>query len=185
MKRKLLLVGRTRYDLPLSPSLARKFDALSAELDVRVLATASGRRSGDPRFRLARQIRPRFLDGAVFYALLPLRVAREVRDYRPDVVLAQGGQETTLALIGRALGRVPTRVVADIHGDTAAPTRLYGSRLRKALAPLGYVLFTRHLRHNPKDPSWLDRDRFMSAEEAKAWGLVDQVYDVREGGKAA
>ena len=27
------MVGRSRYALPLSPSLAQKFDALSAELD--------------------------------------------------------------------------------------------------------------------------------------------------------
>jgi transketolase len=30
-----------------------------------------------------------------------------------------------------------------------------------ALAPVGYVLFRRHLRHNPNDPEWLDRDRFV------------------------
>jgi transketolase len=30
-----------------------------------------------------------------------------------------------------------------------------------ALAPLAYVLWTRHLRHDPKDPSWPDRDRFV------------------------
>lgn len=30
-----------------------------------------------------------------------------------------------------------------------------------ALAPVGYVLFHRHLNHNPKDPAWLDRDRFV------------------------
>ena len=30
-----------------------------------------------------------------------------------------------------------------------------------ALAPLGYVLFHRHLHHNPRDPSWPDRDRFV------------------------
>ncbi|MFQ5504034.1 MAG: transketolase, partial [Planctomycetota bacterium] len=29
------------------------------------------------------------------------------------------------------------------------------------LAPLGYVLWTRHLRHNPGDPSWINRDRFV------------------------
>ena len=30
-----------------------------------------------------------------------------------------------------------------------------------ALAPLGYVLFTRTMRHDPADPSWPDRDRFV------------------------
>jgi transketolase len=30
-----------------------------------------------------------------------------------------------------------------------------------ALAPVGYVLFHRHLQHNPRDPAWLDRDRFI------------------------
>jgi transketolase len=30
-----------------------------------------------------------------------------------------------------------------------------------ALAPLGFVLFSRHLAHNPVDPSWPDRDRFV------------------------
>ena len=30
-----------------------------------------------------------------------------------------------------------------------------------ALAPLGYRLYTRHLRHNPADPYWPDRDRFV------------------------
>jgi transketolase len=29
------------------------------------------------------------------------------------------------------------------------------------LAPLGYTLFTRFLRHNPADPAWPDRDRFV------------------------
>jgi len=30
-----------------------------------------------------------------------------------------------------------------------------------ALAPVGYVLYHRHLNHNPTDPGWLDRDRFI------------------------
>ena len=30
-----------------------------------------------------------------------------------------------------------------------------------ALAPLGYLLWTRHMKHNPGNPGWLDRDRFV------------------------
>jgi ATP-dependent Clp protease protease subunit len=30
----------------------------------------------------------------------------------------------------------------------------------------------------------LDRDHFMSSEEAKAWGIVDHVYETREGAEA-
>ncbi|HSH76414.1 MAG TPA: transketolase [Longimicrobiales bacterium] len=30
-----------------------------------------------------------------------------------------------------------------------------------ALAPVGYVLFNRHLRHSPRSPEWLNRDRFV------------------------
>ncbi len=146
MRPKLLLAGRTRYALPLSPSLARKFDALSAELDVRVLGTAVGGGGADPRFRLYRPVRPRRLDGLAFYALLPFRVARELREHRPDAILAQGGQETALVLLGRRLARVPPRVLADIHGDPAAPARLYGSPARKALAPLADLLARQGLR---------------------------------------
>jgi glycosyltransferase involved in cell wall biosynthesis len=146
VKPKLLLVGRNRYALPLSPSLARKFDALSAELDVHVFGSAAGGDGTDPRFRLVRPLRPRFLDGASFYVLLPFRVARQLRALRPDAVLAQGGQEAALALLGRKLARVPTRVIADVHGDPAAPTRLYGSSLRKTLAPFADTLARRGLR---------------------------------------
>jgi glycosyltransferase involved in cell wall biosynthesis len=148
MRRKLLMVGRTRYELPLSPSLARKFDALSEEVDVRVLASRAGTGRGtDPRFRLFGSVRPRPLDGISFYALLPFRIAKELREHPPHAVLAQGGQETALALLGRRLARVPTRVIADVHGDPAAPTRLYGSPLRRALAPLADALARSGLRH--------------------------------------
>jgi glycosyltransferase involved in cell wall biosynthesis len=147
MKRKLLMVGRMRYTLPLSPSLAQKFDALDEKLDVRVLGSAGGGNGSDPRFSLVAPLRPRALDGAAFYALLPFRVARELRRFRPDAVLVQGGQETALALVGRALARVPTRVVADVHGDPAAATRLYGSPFRTALSPLGDALARAGLRH--------------------------------------
>src|SRR2546430_15914612 len=28
-------------------------------------------------------------------------------------------------------------------------------------APMAYVLWQRHYKHNPRDPKWLDRDRFV------------------------
>jgi glycosyltransferase involved in cell wall biosynthesis len=149
VKKRLLMVGRSRYSLPLSASLAQKFDALSAELDVRVLASAGrGVTAADPRFHLVRPVRPRALDGLAFYALLPFRVARELRSFRPDAVLAQGAQEAALTVLGRKLARVRTRVIADIHGDPAAPTRLYGSASRRALAPIADALARYGLRRS-------------------------------------
>jgi glycosyltransferase involved in cell wall biosynthesis len=148
VKKRLLMVGRSRYSLPLSPSLEQKFDALSAEIDVRVLASSGGGTGTDRRFRLVRPIHPRALDGVAFYALLPFRVARELRAFRPDAILAQGAQEAALAVVGRKLARVPTRVIADIHGDPAAPARLYGSPRRRALAPVADALARYGLRHS-------------------------------------
>jgi glycosyltransferase involved in cell wall biosynthesis len=142
------MVGRSRYALPLSPSLERKFAALSDELDVRVLASSARSGGSDPRFALVRPLRPRRLDGLAFYARLPFLVARELRAFRPHAVLAQGAQEAALAVLGRKLARVPTRVIADIHGDPAAPTRLYGSPRRKLLAPLADALARYGLRRS-------------------------------------
>ena len=148
MSKKLLLVGRSRYTLPLSPSLERKFDALSAELAIRVLASSAGGRGTDPRFHLVRPLRPRALDGAAFYASLPVHVARELRAFRPDAVLAQGAHEAGLVVLGRSLARSRARVIAEVHGDPAAPARLYGSPRRRALAPLADALARYGLRRS-------------------------------------
>jgi transketolase len=63
-----------------------------------------------------------------------------------------------------------------------------------ALAPLGYELWTRHLRHDPSDPMWIDRDRFvLSAGHASmllysllhltGYGLsLDDIEDFRQWG---
>jgi glycosyltransferase involved in cell wall biosynthesis len=140
VNQRLLMVGRTRYDLPLSESFAQKFGALGEVLDVRVLATAGRVQSGDSRFRLYRPLPLGRLEGAAFYALLAFRVARELRAFDADAVLAQGGPETALVLLGRALARSRAKVILDVHGDWRAPTRLYGSPLRRGLAPFGDLL---------------------------------------------
>jgi glycosyltransferase involved in cell wall biosynthesis len=128
---KVLFVSRGSIRLPLSPELARKWDAVRQELEFRVLAGGEG---SDEEFRLVRPLSG--ADGAAFYASLPARVARELREFRPDAVLAQGAHETAAALAGRTLARADTAVIADVHGDWRAPTRLYGSRLRGLLSPV-------------------------------------------------
>jgi transketolase len=45
-----------------------------------------------------------------------------------------------------------------------------------ALAPLAYVLFTRHLRHNPADPLWMDRDRFVLSAGHASMLLYSVLY---------
>jgi glycosyltransferase involved in cell wall biosynthesis len=128
---KVLFVGRTRYRLPLPESLARKWDALSEVMDVRVLASGTGR---DPRFHL---VRPRHLDGPRFYATLPFEVARELRSFRPDVVVAESPYEAVAVELARRRTGSDARLVVEVHGDWRTSTRLYGSRLRAAIAPAG------------------------------------------------
>ena len=124
------MVGRTRYRLPLSGSLKRKFDALAAELDLRVLASGEG---GDETFEL---VSPRTADGARFWAELPARIARELVRFRPDAIAAQSAYEAAAALAARRLVGRNTPVLVDVHGDWRTSTRLYGSPLRQALSPL-------------------------------------------------
>ena len=45
-----------------------------------------------------------------------------------------------------------------------------------ALAPLAYVLWTQHLRYNPADPNWLDRDRFVLSAGHASMLLYSVLY---------
>jgi glycosyltransferase involved in cell wall biosynthesis len=134
---RLLMVGRTRYRLPLNESLRAKFDALAERFDVRVLASGvAGAPRHDDVFELAGPWRPRRLDGALYFLTLPARTRRELRSKAPDAVLVQGAHETWLVLLGRSLSGVRPRVILDVHGDWRSSTRLYGSPARRLLNPL-------------------------------------------------
>jgi transketolase len=45
-----------------------------------------------------------------------------------------------------------------------------------ALAPIGYVLFTRIMRHSPQDPDWPDRDRFVLSAGHASMLLYSLLY---------
>ena len=137
MKPRVLMVGRTRYRLPLSDSLRRKFGALGERLDLRVLAAAPrGAPAGDETFALQRGTAVPALDGPLFYGSLPVRIARELRRAPADAILTQSPYEALAALAGRKLARSDAAVVVEIHGDWRTWSRLYGSRARAVVAPL-------------------------------------------------
>ncbi|HZO34675.1 MAG TPA: glycosyltransferase, partial [Gaiellaceae bacterium] len=135
---RVLFVGRNRYTLPLPEWLAKKWDALERQIDYRVLASASdGSPVASERFRLVPPSRPRRLDGLLFYLRLPLRVRKQIRDFRPDAIIASDPYIGAASLLGRALtrGHRP-QVILEVHGDWRTFTRLYGSPKRRLFSPL-------------------------------------------------
>jgi glycosyltransferase involved in cell wall biosynthesis len=141
-KKRLLMVARTRYRLRVQGSLERKFAALREQFELRVLATsADGRPRDDGVFHLVGRLP--LLDGALFYLLLPFRVRRLARAFRPDAILTQSPIEAAFV----ELGRPGAPVVVELHGDWRTATRLYGSPFRRALAPLADAAGTRGIRH--------------------------------------
>jgi glycosyltransferase involved in cell wall biosynthesis len=134
-KLRVLFVGRTRYPVPLTPSLERKFVHLCERFELRVLATAAdGRAHDDGVFRLLPRVP--LLDGPLFYLLLPIRLRRVGREHGAVVIVTQSPYEAVAA----RLGRIEAKVVVEVHGDWRTATRLYGSRLRWLLAPLADAL---------------------------------------------
>jgi glycosyltransferase involved in cell wall biosynthesis len=139
VKRRVLFVSRERFRLPLDGAQRRKWDALASVVEHRVLAAAApGAPTRDEHFRLVG--RAPFLDGPLFYLSLPWRIARQLREFRPDAALVQGIHETVAFLIARRLARSATRVILDVQGDWHEATRLYGSPFRRLLNPLNDAL---------------------------------------------
>lgn len=137
-KRRVLFVGRGRLTLPLPAWLAKKWDALDGVFELRVLNAGSG--GGDPRFRLLPD------DALRFYAELPAAVARELRVFAPEAVIASDPYVAAAVFAGRRLARSRARVIVEVHGDPMTFTRLYGSRARRLLSPLADAVSTRALR---------------------------------------
>src|SRR5947199_6297637 len=45
-----------------------------------------------------------------------------------------------------------------------------------ALAPLTYLLWTRHMHYNPKNPAWLNRDRFILSAGHASMLIYSMLY---------
>jgi glycosyltransferase involved in cell wall biosynthesis len=130
---RVLFVGSSTFDLPLSPALARKWDAVCDKLDVRVIGRARSVESSDPRFRLIPQALPP-LRGLGYYAWLPVVVRDEMRRFRPDVIVTKSPFEAFALLPVWKLARPRPKLLVDLHGDWRTASRLYGSSLRRLYA---------------------------------------------------
>jgi glycosyltransferase involved in cell wall biosynthesis len=126
-------VGAGDLDLPLAPSLARKWDAVSERLDARVVGRARAVRGSDPRFRAVRTAPPP-ARGASYYGVLPAVVAAELRRHRPEVVVTQSPYEAFALLPVLKVARPRPKLLVELHGDWGTAPRLYGSRLRRLFA---------------------------------------------------
>ena len=63
--------------------------------------------------------------------------------------------------VGPELDQLCVNVVRVLSMDAVQKANCGHPGAPMGLAPLGYVLFTRHLWHNPGNPGWMDRDRFI------------------------
>lgn len=139
MKPRVLFVGRGRLTLPLAPWLARKWDALDELLDLSVLNAGFG--SGDPRFRLLPD------RAEAFYPRLVYEIARTLRSFRPQVIVASDPYVGGAVLTGRSLAHARAKVIVEVHGDPRTFTRLYGSPARRVVSPLTDGIARYSLRH--------------------------------------
>jgi glycosyltransferase involved in cell wall biosynthesis len=132
---RVLFVSRERLQLPLDATQRRKWDAVASGLDLYILAAA---RAGSPLRDGNVRLWPLLpaLDGPLYYAALPMRVAAALRTFRPDAMFVQGVHEAAEVLAVRSLVRSRARLILDVEGDWHAVTRLYGSRARRLLDPL-------------------------------------------------
>jgi glycosyltransferase involved in cell wall biosynthesis len=138
---RVLFVSRERFRLPLDGAQERKWAAVARVIDHRVLAAApDGCPTRDERFHLIPPASPRVFDGALFYVLLPWRIGRELRRFKPQAALVQGVHELVAFLVARRLAGGHTKVILDVQGDWHETTRLYGSSLRRLLNPVNDAL---------------------------------------------
>src|SRR5215216_414279 len=120
----------------------QKWDALEEYLEIRVFVESDNpSASQDKRTITLIPHRRKLLRGVAFYARLPGAIWREVKRLRPDVIVAQSPYDGIPALLARRLAQAESvPVIVEVHGDWRSATRLYGSRWRRLLSPIGDVL---------------------------------------------
>jgi len=82
----------------------------------------------------------------------------------------------TVARVGRELDQLCINTVRALAMDAVQQADSGHPGTPMALAPLAYVLWQRHLRYNPTNPDWLDRDRFVLSAGHACMLLYSVLY---------
>ncbi|MEE9286128.1 MAG: 1-deoxy-D-xylulose-5-phosphate synthase N-terminal domain-containing protein, partial [Dehalococcoidia bacterium] len=82
-------------------------------------------------------------------------------ELRPDVTVRAHGQGAAHARLSDDLDQLCINTIRTLAMDAVQQANSGHPGAPMGLAPLAYVLWTRHLKHHPRDPSWIDRDRFV------------------------
>ncbi|MBA4157231.1 MAG: transketolase [Gemmatimonadetes bacterium] len=75
--------------------------------------------------------------------------------------MPQESSAATTTTIGGSLDELCINTIRTLSMDAVQRANSGHPGTPMALAPLAYMLWMRHLRHNPADPQWVDRDRFI------------------------
>jgi len=82
----------------------------------------------------------------------------------------------TVARVGRELDQLCINTIRALAMDAVQQAESGHPGTPMALAPLAYVLWQRHLRYNPANPVWLDRDRFVLSAGHACMLLYSVLY---------
>jgi transketolase len=82
-------------------------------------------------------------------------------ELRPDVTVHAHGDGTVHAHPRGDVNQLCINTIRTLAMDAVQEANSGHPGTPMGLAPLAYVLWTRYLKHNPRDPSWPNRDRFV------------------------
>jgi len=82
----------------------------------------------------------------------------------------------TVTRVGHELDQLCINTVRALAIDAVQQAESGHPGTPMALAPLAYVLWQRHLRYNPANPDWLDRDRFVLSAGHACMLLYSVLY---------
>ena len=83
---------------------------------------------------------------------------------------------TTTPTETRALEELCVNTIRTLSMDAVQKANSGHPGAPMALAPLAYVLYTRVMKHNPKNPEWFDRDRFVLSAGHASMLLYSTLY---------